>query len=117
MFNPQLTEEGGVDPLLRGLVADPMQKVDTAVVDDLRNFLFGQPGEGGLDLVALNIQREWRDHGLASYNNVREAYGLPRIQDFSEMTRDVELAQKLRLLYGSVENIDLWVAGLCGGHG
>jgi hypothetical protein len=81
------------------------------VVDGLRNFLFGAPGAGGLDLAAADIQRG-RDHGLADYNSVRVAYGLPAVQSFSEITSDVELQQTLQSLYGHVDNIDLFVGGL-----
>jgi hypothetical protein len=51
--------------------------VDPLVVDDVRNFLFGEPGSGGFDLVSLNIQRG-RDHGLPGYNDVREALEIGR---------------------------------------
>ncbi len=36
------------------------------------------------DLMALNIQRG-RDHGLPDYNTVREAYGLDRIEKFTDI--------------------------------
>jgi len=72
-FNPTaMTEQGGVDPLLRGLAAQWAQEVDPYIVDDVRNFLFGPPGAGGFDLASLNIQRG-RDHGLPSYNDARAA--------------------------------------------
>ncbi|MDA1137805.1 MAG: hypothetical protein O3B01_04415 [Planctomycetota bacterium] len=111
----KVTEEGGIDPVLRGIVTLVMEKVDTKFVDSLRNFLFGQPGQGGMDLASLNIQRG-RDHGLADYNTVREALGLQRRENFSDITSDPILAEKLELAYGSVDNIDLWVGALAEDH-
>ncbi len=81
------------------------------VISDVRNFLFGQPGSGGLDLVSLNIQRG-RDHGVSSYNDAREALGLSRATSFRDITRDSSLQTALSETYGSVDNIDLWVGGL-----
>jgi hypothetical protein len=107
--------ETGIDPILKYLTADPASEVDVKVVDSVRNFLFGPPGSGGLDLASLNIERG-RDHGLADYNTVREAYGLPRVTDFSQITSDPQLQAKLQQLYGSVDNIDLWVGGLAEDH-
>jgi hypothetical protein len=103
-----LTNEGGVDPVIRGLATVVAEEFDGKVIDDLRNFLFGAPGEGGLDLTALNIQRG-RDHGLADYNTTRKAYGLPPISSFSEVVSDPELVQKLEQLYSTPDNADLYV--------
>jgi len=115
-FNPQkILAEGGIEPVLMGLASQQMEEVDTHVVDDLRNFLFGSPGSGGLDLVSLNIQRG-RDHGLADYNTLREALGLPRAQSFYDITSDHRLATKLHRLYHSVDNIDPWVGALAEDH-
>ena len=114
-FNPGLFDEVGVDPLVKYMVSDPSADLDTKIVDSVRNFLFGPPGAGGFDLASLNIARG-RDHGLADYNTVREAYGLPRVTSFSEITRNEELAGKLEELYGSVDNIDLWVGALAEDH-
>ena len=114
-FNPDLLHETGIDSILKYLSADPSGEVDTEIVDSVRNFLFGPPGAGGLDLASLNIQRG-RDHGLADYNTVRESIGLPRVISFADITADVEMQQKLKSLYGTVDNIDLWVGGLAEDH-
>jgi peroxidase len=112
--NPALLQQSGVDGLLKYAASTHMEELDTQVVDSLRDFLFVQVA-GGLDLASLNIQRG-RDHGLADYNTVREAYGLPRVESFAEITSDPELQQQLEDLYGSVDNIDLWVGGLAEDH-
>ncbi|MFT2090588.1 peroxidase family protein [Paraglaciecola sp. 2405UD69-4] len=106
-----LTEEDSLDPILRGFAHQLSQKLDTKVVADIRNFLFGEPGAGGLDLVSLNIQRG-RDHGIPSYNDMREVFGLERKTSFSEITSDTALQQALETTYGDVDEIDLWVGGL-----
>jgi peroxidase len=114
-FNPPLLTENGTDPVLKYLSSDPSSEVDTKVVDSVRNFLFGPPGAGGLDLASLNIQRG-RDHGLADYNTIRAAYGLPRVTSFSQITSDADLQAKLQALYGNVNNIDAWVGMLAEDH-
>jgi len=111
-FNPsRITDEGGIEPLLRGLAAQECQRVDNLIIDDIRNFLFGPPGAGGFDLASLNIQRG-RDHGLPGYNDVRDELGLGRVESFSEISDDLLVQQKLFEAYGNVDQIDLWVGGL-----
>ncbi|MFB5614982.1 MAG: peroxidase family protein, partial [Candidatus Nitrosomaritimum yanchengensis] len=91
------------------------QQIDTLVVDDVRNFLFGDPSLGGLDLASLNIQRG-RDHGIPNYNAVRIAYGLEPVTDFDQISSDPEIQTKLSNLYVDVDDIDLWVGGLAEDH-
>ncbi|TWU30033.1 peroxidase family protein [Bythopirellula polymerisocia] len=114
-FNPGLLQETGIDAILKYSASSQSQEIDNQIVDSVRNFLFGEPGEGGLDLASLNIQRG-RDHGLADYNSVREAYGLDRVSSFLEITSDVELQQTLADLYMTVDDIDLWVGALAEDH-
>ena len=114
-FDPTIVSATGIDPILKYLASDNAQEIDTMVVDDLRNFLFGAPGQGGFDLAALNIQRG-RDHGIADYNTVRAAYGLPRITRFDQITSDKTMQAKLAAAYGSVNKIDLWIGGLAEDH-
>ena len=114
-FNSTVVTETDIDPLLKYLASDNAQEIDTIVVDDVRNFLFGAPGQGGFDLASLNIQRG-RDHGIADYNTVRVAYGLPRITSFEQITSDASVQAALAATYGSVDNIDLWIGGLAEDH-
>jgi len=114
-FSPDEIIDNGIDSLLLGLASQKAQEIDSQVVDDIRNFLFGAPGSGGFDLASLNIQRG-RDHGLADFNTVREAYGLEPATSFDQITSDPELVATLEDLYGTVDNIDLWVCGLAEDH-
>lgn len=115
-FNPRaIPSAGGVAPFLRYMAIDTAQAVDTRIVDPLRNFLFGAPGAGGLDLASLNIQRG-RDHGLGTYNQVRADFGLPRIATFSQITSDATKASRLQSLYGSTDRVDAWVGLLAEDH-
>ncbi len=111
-FSPEeISENGGIDPILRGIADGTAQELDTEIVEDVRSFLFGAPGSGGLDLASLNIQRG-RDLGIASYNDLREAMGLDRAESFSDITSDTDLAIRLEELYGDVDQVDAWIGGL-----
>lgn len=114
-FNVDDVIQHGIDPILRGAATQRAQELDTKIVSDVRNFLFGPPGAGGMDLVSLNIQRG-RDHGLADYNSIRQQLGLTAITQFSDITTDADLATALEETYGSVDKIDLWVGGLSEDH-
>jgi hypothetical protein len=114
-FNPALLKQTGIDNILKYAASTQAQEDDNQIVDSLRNFLFGAPGQGGLDLASLNIQRG-RDHGLADYNAVRKAYGLTTVTSFSQISSDPQVQQTLQSLYGTVDNIDLWVGILSEDH-
>ena len=114
-FNPSLLASPALESMIRGLAEQRARDVDLAIVDDVRNFLFGPPGAGGFDLASLNIQRG-RDHGLASYNDTREAYGMRRHRRFEDITTDRSVQRQLRDAYVSVDDIDLWVGGLAEEH-
>ena len=119
-FAPQrIKDEGGIEPLLRGLAAQACQALDPFIVDDVRNFLFANVGTG-FDLASLNIQRG-RDHGLPSYNDTREAFGLRRVRSFREVSSSRHIQKRLASVYKDVDDIDLWVGALSedplpGGH-
>ena len=109
-FNPQAYfDNGGTATFLRGLLSQQSRKIDEFVTRTLTNRLFQRPGKAGMDLASLNIQRG-RDHGLPSYRAFRNfctrKFGLRgEIENPSTLRR-------LRELYNSEDDIDLWVGGL-----
>ncbi len=114
-FDPTVIAEGGIESLLRGLVSQRAQEIDTRIVDEVRNLLFGAPGAGGLDLAALNIQRG-RDHGLPSYAQSRAELGLPAVTAFDQISSDAEVTDGLASVYERVEDVDRWVGGIAEDH-
>ncbi|WP_424980718.1 peroxidase family protein [Leisingera sp. S232] len=111
-FQPHLvSQKNMIENVLRGAATQTSEAIDTKVVEDVRSFLFGPPGAGGLDLAALNIQRG-RDMGVASYNDLRETLGLSEAQTFSDITSDAALAAKLKQAYGDTDLVDAWIGGL-----
>ncbi|MDX1963350.1 MAG: peroxidase family protein [Pirellulales bacterium] len=118
-FNPALLRDNPdhVNQILRGLAVQRAQATDLHYVEELRSFLFGPPGAGGLDLLALDIQRG-RDHGLPSYNQSLLAYAGDFRATVQQITPDVELQAVLTDLYdididpNNIGNIDLIVGAL-----
>ncbi|MCL4120727.1 UNVERIFIED_CONTAM: hypothetical protein GTU68_004371 [Idotea baltica] len=116
-FNPDmLLELQMIDELVRGLISTPMETLDNFLTDEITNHLFEDRRVpfSGLDLAALNIQRG-RDHGIRSYNEYRAVCNLKRARTFEDLRREIkpELIQKLRRIYSSVDDIDLFTGGLC----
>ena len=136
-FNPHLLNPNGVIDPLTGLTSTDIgpvlkaqsgangQAMDLMAVSDIRNLLFGNGGLGGDDLVARDVQRA-RDNGIADYNTVRGALGLPVITNFSAIisqgqrrlsSADQAILSGLTAAYPSgVGTIDLFEGGLAERH-
>lgn len=74
--HPQLLETLGLEPV-NPVTGEPCAPLD----GDGLNYCFDEV----LDLGAIDIQRG-RDHGMPSYNDLREAYGLARAKTFMDIT-------------------------------
>jgi Animal haem peroxidase len=101
--NPELVPQLGLGPLLVGLASEAQYNNDEQIDNQLRSVLFQipKPGidpsecldgpvlescfSGVLDIGALDIARG-RDHGMPFYNDLRAAYGLPRVTSFAQLT-------------------------------
>ncbi|XP_045381627.1 lactoperoxidase [Lemur catta] len=113
----RIVKDGGIDPLVRGLLAKKakLMKQNKMMTGELRNRLF-QPTHRihGFDLAAINIQRG-RDHGQPGYNSWRGFCDLSRPQTLKELNvvlKNKVLAKKLLRLYGSPDNIDIWIGAI-----
>ena len=114
-FTPSFVTDHGISVILRGLVTQSAQEVDSFVIDEVRNFLLRGPHGPTFDLPALNIQRG-RDHGVGDFNTVRSAYGLPPVESFADLSSNQTVQQALMLAYGDVHDLDLWPAALAEDH-
>ncbi|XP_031711893.1 eosinophil peroxidase isoform X1 [Anarrhichthys ocellatus] len=116
-FTPwRVVFEGGIDPLLRGLIGRPakLNTQDHMLVDALRERLFQFVMHLALDLGSLNMERG-RDHGLPGYNTWRRFCGLSQPRNQAELARvlnNSDLASRLLQLYGTADNIDIWMGGV-----
>jgi peroxidase len=107
-FQPDLVNALGLDTVFGGL-AESQYKNDEQIDNTLRSLLFQVPGpnttdpqlcfqdpitaeqagcfQGVVDLGAIDVQRG-RDHGVGTYNDVRDAYGLPKAFLFENITEE-----------------------------
>ena len=107
-FNPLELLDTGMDPFFKGMGVQIQQSMDSKVIDAVRNFLFGNPNAGGLDLAAINITRG-RERGIPDFNTVRAAFSLPPYADFSDLCSDPAVVDVLQNLYGTIDKLDTWV--------
>ncbi|XP_075119967.1 myeloperoxidase-like [Leptodactylus fuscus] len=116
-FTPwRIVKQGGIDTLLRGMMVNnaKLNLQNQIMVEELRDRLFPMVNRLGRDLASLNIQRG-RDHGLPGYNAWRSFCGLSAPRDVDELAsvlNNRQLAENLMDLYGTPENIDIWVGGI-----
>lgn len=117
-FNPnQITNNTAlIDQVLMGASLQKSQEIDLKIVDSVRNVLFGPPGAGGTDLIAVDVQRG-RDHGIVDYNELRVAYDLPGLTDFNQLPANATTRNSLKTLYGNnIDNVDAIVGALAETH-
>jgi peroxidase len=115
-FQPRVVRStaGSLGKLVRGLVSEAPRALDSSFVDQLRNHLFEtRPGRGGLDLVAINIQRG-RDHGLPGYIRYLDICSGKKISDWADLNPilGVESVKRLKTIYRNPEDVDLYIGGV-----
>jgi hypothetical protein len=103
-FNPDLVRQIGEGPLLQAMGLEPQYKNDALIDNQLRSVLFQVPKPGSttciepvdpacfsgvVDLGAIDIDRG-RDHGMPTYNDMRQAYGLAPKASFAEVVNGRE---------------------------
>jgi hypothetical protein len=100
-FNPELVRSIGLGPLLESIGGEAQYRNEEMIDNQLRSVLFQVPVSGNpecldgpelpdcfngvVDLGAIDVERG-RDHGMPSYNQLRQAYGLPARTSFTAIT-------------------------------
>jgi Animal haem peroxidase len=100
-FNPHLVEQIQLGPIMTGLTGESDYRNDEMIDNQLRSVLFQVPTStnpscldgptmpqcfsGVVDLGAVDLQRG-RDHGMPTYNQMRNAYGLSGKSSFTAIT-------------------------------
>lgn len=99
-FSPfRIVNEGGIDPLLRGLfgTAGKMRVTSQLLNTELTERLFSMARAVALDLAAMNIQRG-RDHGIPPYHEFRVYCNLSSAHTFEDLRNEIkhpEIREKL----------------------
>ncbi|OXU25353.1 hypothetical protein TSAR_010634 [Trichomalopsis sarcophagae] len=112
----RLVDEGGTDPLLRGMFVTPakLKRPEQNLNMELTEQLFRTAHAVALDLAAMNIQRG-RDHAIPPYVDWRRYCNMSRVESFDDLAGEIgdpRVRQKLKELYGHPGNIDAWVGGI-----
>jgi prostaglandin-endoperoxide synthase 2 len=97
--NNALLEEAGVGNLIDAASRQRAGKVGLANTPE---YLWEA------EWLAIKMGRDFR---LRSFNEYRERFGLKRLRDFSQLTPDRALQDKLEKLYGNIDNLE-FVVGL-----
>jgi len=105
-----------LENMIEGLITQEPQTFDSFFTTEVTDHLFQKNHNRenfGADLLALNIQRG-RDHGLPGYNAYRKACGLRYLTSWNQRPTEVDEKywEKLKEVYNTVDNIDLYVGGV-----
>ena len=113
-FTPDRISQQGADDILLGLSYQQSNDADHRIIDGVRNNLFGPPGNGGQDLVAINLQRG-RDLGIPGYVEIYNALNPDNpIESFDDLDAifGADVAALFEEAYPAIGDIDLWLGGL-----
>jgi Animal haem peroxidase len=127
------SSSGGIDGIVLGASLTPLRDFGSGVPQDLRHTQrdtasdsdhsaaprnsmascphgFGESvtSKSKFDLAVVDILRA-RDRGIATFNEVREAYGLSRIDSFEQLTTDPQTLLDLKKLYPTIDDVELIV--------
>jgi Animal haem peroxidase len=100
-FNPEIVRQVQLGPIMKGLGEESDYRNDETIDNQLRSILFRIPTSTNpdcldgptlpqcfsavMDLGAVDVQRG-RDHGMPTYNQMRNAYGLASKTTFASIT-------------------------------
>lgn len=108
-FNPQLIHKLGIEAIITAASRQTAGKIGLGNTHDM--FLDDMPkgsGQPSVQQRSLNIARHFN---LQPMNAYRSYFGLKPVTDFHDLVDDPDLAQRLKLIYGSPDNTE-WMTGI-----
>ncbi|XP_045190108.2 peroxidasin homolog pxn-2-like [Mercenaria mercenaria] len=100
----------GINEVAIGMVVSSCPYVNSLMNSATRDLLFLDERNNSVDLVALNIMRG-REWGMQPYTKYRALCGLGNATSWDDLknTTDLDEINKMKSVYASVEDVDLWV--------
>jgi prostaglandin-endoperoxide synthase 2 len=107
LWNNQMLIDKGLGALMEETCSQPGTRIGLFNTPDFP--ISETPQTTFIDVTELASIKLGRQAQLASYNDYREMCGFPRVADFNQITGDEYAQQKLKELYGHVDNIEFFV--------
>ncbi|CAG8501913.1 16490_t:CDS:10 [Funneliformis mosseae] len=111
---PKLIEKYGVATLVLSMALQRQEEIDIFYADQMRVLVNAKTGKT-TDVASLDIVRS-RDRGMPLYNDAREALGLKRKTQFTEISSNTEVQERLQKAYKSVDQVESFIGGLAEDH-
>jgi prostaglandin-endoperoxide synthase 2 len=104
--NNPLVLERGIEAIMAMCSKEPAGKI--GLLNTPAFLVDKSPYGPSVEQVTVELMRKAR---LRSFNDYREAYGLSRMTDFSQLTSNTEVRQRLEALYGDIDKLE-WYVGI-----
>ncbi|CAG8465360.1 9912_t:CDS:10 [Acaulospora morrowiae] len=103
----------GVETVLRSMALQRQEEVDIFLASATKNVISSEPNT--YDLAAFDIIRS-RERGIPFYNVVRQSFGIPKANSFSDISSNPLVQSNLARVYSSVDQVEAWVGILSEDH-
>ncbi|CAG8630503.1 4443_t:CDS:10 [Rhizophagus irregularis] len=110
---PLLMESFNIPVIASSLSLQRQEEVDIFYTEMMRGFRFPT---GDINDIASIDHLRVRDRGIPLYNDVRDAYGLPRVEKFSDITNNTVAQARLQETYSTVDSVEALVGALAEDH-
>ncbi|CAI2171547.1 10820_t:CDS:2 [Funneliformis geosporum] len=112
--SPNLIENYGVPTLALSMALQKQEEIDVFYADQMRILVNAKTGKTQ-DVASIDVVRS-RDRGMPLYNDAREAFGLTRKTQFTEISSNTEVQERLQAVYKSVDQVESFIGGLAEDH-
>ncbi|CAG8500435.1 21043_t:CDS:10 [Cetraspora pellucida] len=112
--NLTLVEQLGLERVLRSMILQRQEEVDIFLVDSTKRLV--NFDNHIYDLAAFDIIRS-RDRGIPLYNVIRQYFGFPKAQSFSDISKNPIIQKNLAKIYPiGVDTVEAWVGAMSEDH-